>query len=101
MKRKKIPPTHPGEVLEEEFLKPMGITKYRLAMTIHVPPQRIGEIIKGSRSITADTAIRLALYFKTSAEFWLGLQMRYDLEKAQDSLHDTLEKEIKPYDAAA
>ena len=101
MKRKRLPPIHPGEVLEEEFLKPMGITKYRLATDIHVPPQRIGEIVKGSRSVTADTAIRFARYFKTSTEFWLGLQMQYDLENAEDFLGDMIEKLVKPHDEAA
>lgn len=101
MKKRKIPPTHPGEILEEEFLKPMGISKYRLAKDIGVPPQRIGEIVKGNRSITADSALRLARYFKTSKEFWLGLQMHYDLENAEDLFGAFIEKNVKPYDEAA
>lgn len=99
--KKKMPPIHPGEILEEEFLKPLGITKYRISKDIGVPPQRIGEIVKGNRSITADTAIRLARYFKTSKEFWLGLQMHYDLEEIDDSLGVIIEKSIRPYDEAA
>jgi addiction module HigA family antidote len=77
---KKLPPIHPGEVLQEEFLKPLGISQYQLARDINVAPRRINEIIHGKRAITADTALRLARYFRTSDRFWLNLQARYDLE---------------------
>lgn len=98
---KKITPTHPGEILEEEFLKPLGITKYRLAKDIHVPAQRIGDIVNGKRAISADTALRLARYFNVSKEFWMGLQMQYDLEVAEDKLARIIEKEVHPFDEAA
>ena len=101
MKSKKLAPIHPGEILFIEFLKPMGITKYRLAKDIHVPAQRIGDIVNAKRSITADTALRLSRYFKTSNEFWLGLQMQYDLEVAQTKLAKQIAKEVHPYDEAA
>ena len=81
---KKLSPVHPGEVLLEEFLKPMGISQNHLAMEIRVPARRINEIVLGKRRITADTALRLAQYFGTSAKFWLGLQMDYDLDVAAD-----------------
>jgi len=93
-KAAKLPPVHPGEVLFEEFLKPLGISQYRLAKEIRVPPRRINEIIHGTRSITADTALRLARYFGTSAAFWLNLQTRHDLEVQQDRWGDRLEKAI-------
>lgn len=96
----KLPPVHPGEVLLEDFLKPMNITQYRLAHDIGVPPLRISQIVRGRRSVTADTALRLARYFGTSAEVWLGLQARYDLEVEQDRLLDRLEKEVKVLAAA-
>ena len=92
---REIPPIHPGEILLEEYLKPMGITQYRLAKDIHVDPRRINEIIHGQRSITADTALRLARYFRTSERFWLNLQSRYDLELQKMELGDRLEKEVK------
>ena len=92
---REIPPIHPGEILLEEYLKPMGITQYRLAKDIHVDPRRINEIIHGQRSITADTALRLARYFGTSERFWLNLQSRYDLELQKMELGDRLEKEVK------
>ncbi len=91
---RKLPPIHPGEVLLEEFLEPMGISQYRLAKDISVPPRRINEIVHGERSITADTALRLARYFGTSERFWLNLQARYDLEVEKDRLGDRLEKEM-------
>lgn len=84
--KRDYPPIHPGEILLEEFLKPMGISQYRLAQSIHVPARRINEIVHGKRGITADTAIRLSRYFDTSAELWLGLQADYDLERAKESL---------------
>jgi antitoxin HigA-1 len=95
MSVREIPPIHPGEILLEEYLKPMGITQYRLAKDIHVDPRRINEIIHGQRSISADTALRLARYFGTSERFWLNLQSRYDLELQKMELGDRLEKEVK------
>jgi addiction module HigA family antidote len=92
---REIPPIHPGEILLEEYLKPMSITQYRLAKDIHVDPRRINEIIHGQRSISADTALRLARYFGTSERFWLNLQSRYDLELQKMELGDRLEKEVK------
>lgn len=88
MTKRDYPPIHPGEVLLEDFLKPMGISQYRLAQAIHVPPRRINEIVHGKRGISADTAIRLSRYFGTSAELWLGLQADYDLERAREELGD-------------
>ena len=88
MAKRDFPPIHPGEVLLEEFLKPMGISQYRLAQAIHVPPRRINEIVHGKRGISADTAIRLSRYFGTSAELWLGLQADYDLERAREEMGD-------------
>ena len=95
MSVREIPPIHPGEILLEEYLKPLDITQYRLAKDIHVDPRRINEIIHGQRSITADTALRLACYFGTSERFWLNLQSRYDLELQKMELGDRLEKEVK------
>jgi addiction module HigA family antidote len=94
MKNKKLPPIHPGEILIEEFLKPMGISQYRLAKDISVPPRRINEIVHGKRSITADTALRLGRFFEIVPQFWLNLQNRFDLEVAEDLLADRLDKEI-------
>lgn len=90
-----LPNIHPGEVLLEEFLKPMGISQNRLAREIGVPPRRINEIVLGKRAVTADTAIRLARYLGTSEEFWMGLQADYDLEKAHRLYGERIEKEIK------
>ena len=95
MKNKKLPPIHPGEILMEEFLKPMGISQYRLAKDISVPPRRINEIVHGKRSISADTALRLGRFFGISPQFWLNLQTRFDLEIAEDVLADRLEKEVQ------
>ena len=86
MSRKKTPPIHPGEILLEEFLKPHGISQYRLSKSINVPPRRINEIVHGKRSISADTALRLALFFGTTERFWMNLQTRYDLEIEKDKL---------------
>lgn len=86
---------HPGEVLMEEFIKPMGLSQNRVALGIGVPPRRINEIILEKRRVTADTAIRLARYFGTSAEFWLGLQSQYDLDVTLDSLGERLNREVK------
>jgi addiction module HigA family antidote len=94
MTKRKIPPIHPGEILLEEFLKPLGISQYRLAQSISVPPRRINEIVHGARGITADTALRLARYFNMSAQFWLNLQSRYDLETQSDYLADRLDREV-------
>ncbi|GBD32536.1 Antitoxin HigA [bacterium HR33] len=91
---RKLPLIHPGEILREEFLKPLGISQYRLAKDISVPPRRINEIVHGKRSITADTALRLARYFGTSERFWLNLQTRYDLEVEKERLGSRLEKEV-------
>jgi len=97
MSKKKMPPLHPGEILFEEFLKPMGLSQNRLALDIRVSARRINEIVQGKRSITADTALRLAKYFNMSAKFWLGLQTDYDLDVAEDKLADRLDKEIQAY----
>lgn len=94
MAGKKMPPVHPGEILLEEFLKPLGITQYRLAKAINVPPRRINEIVHGVRSISADTALRLARSFGTSERFWLNLQARHDLEVERDRLGRRLAKEV-------
>ncbi len=94
MRSRKLRPVHPGEVLLEEFLKPLGISQYRLAKDVSVPPRRINQIVRGTRAITADTALRLARYFGTSERFWLNLQTRYDLEVEKDFLGDRLEREI-------
>ena len=91
---KKIPPVHPGEILFEEFLKPMGISQNHLGRDLGVSPRRINEIIHGKRSITADTALRLAAYFGNSSSFWLGLQMDYDLDIAEDTLSKRIHKEV-------
>ena len=95
-----LPPIHPGEILREEFLEPMGIMQYRLAKSLSVPPRRINEIVKGKRAVTPDTALRLSRYFGTSERFWLNLQMRYDLETEKDRLRDRLEREVQIYAAA-
>jgi addiction module HigA family antidote len=101
MTKKKLSPIHPGEILEEEFLKPMGISQYRLAKDISVPPRRINEIVHGKRSITADTALRLGKFFGISAQFWLNLQTRYDLEVTEDLLSDRLDKEVHTLNVGA
>ena len=92
---KKIPAIHPGEILLEEFLKPMGISQNRLGRDLGVSPRRVNEIVHGKRSITADTALRLATYFGNSASFWLGLQMDYDLDIAEDTLSQKIYKEVQ------
>ncbi len=94
MTRKKLPPVHPGEILLEEFLKPLELSQYRFARDLSVPPRRINEIVHGHRGVTADTALRLARYFGTSARFWLNLQARYDLEVENDRLGSRLQKEV-------
>jgi len=97
MKNKKLHPVHPGEGLLEEFLKPMGLSQNRLALNIGVPPRRINEIVLEKRRITADTALRLARFFGTSPEFWLGLQAQHDLDLAPDKLGERLQREVKKY----
>jgi antitoxin HigA-1 len=101
MKKKKLPPVHPGEVLLEEFLKPMGLSQNKLALNIGVPARRINEIVLEKRKITADTALRLARFFGTSAEFWTGLQSQYDLDVAADALGERLEREVRTYSQVA
>jgi addiction module HigA family antidote len=95
MASKKLPPIHPGEILDIEFLKPLGISQYRLAQEVSVPPRRINEIVHGERGITANTALRLARYFGTSERFWTNLQSAYDLEVERDRLGDSLRKEVR------
>ncbi len=97
----KLEPIHPGEILAEEFLKPMGLSQNRLADEIGVSPRRINEIVLGKRRITADTALRLARYFSMPAQFWLGLQMDYELDLALDNLGDRLELEVGRYSKAS
>ncbi|MBT9149115.1 MAG: Antitoxin HigA [Dehalococcoidia bacterium] len=94
MSANKLMPVHPGEILLEEFLKPMGISQYRLAKDIGVPPRRINEIVHGTRSITADTSLRLSRYFGASERFWLNLQTRYDIEIEKIRLGDLLDTQI-------
>jgi addiction module HigA family antidote len=96
MKETRIPPVHPGEVLLEDFLKPLGISQYRLAKEMKVYPRKINEIVHGKRAVTADTALRLSRYFGTSAELWMNLQALYDLEKTRDEIEEQLEKEVTP-----
>jgi addiction module HigA family antidote len=99
MAKKIMDPIHPGEILMEEFLEPLGISQYRLANDISVPPRRINEIVHGKRSITADTALRLAKFFGTTERFWLNLQVRYDLEVEKDRLSDVLERDVAVFQA--
>jgi len=94
MAKKVMNPIHPGEILMEEFLEPLGVSQYRLAKDISVPPRRINEIVHGKRSITADTALRLARFFGTTERFWLNLQVRYDLEVEKDRLAGVLERDV-------
>jgi len=98
MSRRKLSPIHPGEILQEEFLAPLGISQYRVAKETSVSPRRINEIVRGTRAITADTALRLSRYFGTSERFWLNLQVRYDLELEKDRLGDRLRREVTVYD---
>ena len=97
---KKIPPLHPGTVLFEEFMTPFKLSQNKLAREIGVTPRRINEIVNSKRSITADTALRLSLYFGNSSQFWMGLQMDYDLDIAQDKIWGKLKAEVKPRDHA-
>ena len=90
-----MPPIHPGEILKDEFLEPLGLSQYRVAVDISVPPRRINEIVHGKRAISADTALRLARYFGTTDRFWLNLQTHYDLELQRDRLGERLETEVR------
>ncbi len=98
MKKEKLAPIHPGEILMEEFLRPLSISQYRLAKDINVPARRINEIVQGKRSISADTALRLSRYFNLSERFWLNLQARYDLEVEKDKLNGRIEAEVKVFE---
>ncbi|MBI9086391.1 MAG: HigA family addiction module antidote protein [Desulfobacterales bacterium] len=99
MANDKLAPVHPGEVLMEEFLKPLGLSQNRLSLSIGVPPRRINEIVLGKRRVTAETALRLGRYFNTTPQFWLGLQADYDLDVASDALGDRLEREVRTHAA--
>jgi len=101
MSDKRLPPIHPGEILLEEFLKPMGISQYHLAKSTSVPARRINEIVHGKRSITADTALRLSKFFGMSDRFWMNLQTRYDLEIEKDRLGSRLDVEVELYEEAS
>lgn len=95
-----IAPIHPGEILKEDFLDPMGVSAYRLAKDTHIPQDRVSNIIHGRRGITADTALRFGRFFGVEPQFWLNLQARYDLDIAQDALGERLEQDIKPLQVA-
>ena len=95
-KEEKIPPIHPGEILLTEFLEPMALSQYRVAKDIHVPARRINEIILGKRSITIDTALRLAVYFEMTPEFWMNLQFQYEMDLAKTELGEIIKREVKP-----
>jgi len=94
--RDRLPPIHPGEILREEFLTPLGMSAHQLALALRVPATRINDIVNQKRGITADTALRLARYFGTSPQYWMGLQNDYDLDVAADALGDRLEVEVRP-----
>ena len=96
MTKKDFAPLHPGEVLHEEFIKPLGFSQHQLAMSMRVSPQKINDIVRGKRGITADTALRLSIALGTTAEFWMGLQSDYDLETTLDDLGDRLQNEVLP-----
>lgn len=100
MREKKIPPIHPGEILLEEFLKPMNISQYRISKDINVPARRINEIVQGKRGITANTALRLGHYFGMSPQFWINLQTHYDLEVESDKLANKLKREVRVYQSS-
>ncbi len=99
MQRRRLPPIHPGEILREEFMVPLGLSMNKLALALHVPVPRIAEIVHERRSITPDTALRLARYFDTSARFWLNLQAAYDLEVAEDKLAHQIARDVRPMPA--
>ena len=100
MNGRDFPPVHPGEILLEKFLKPMSISQYRLAESIHVPARRINEIVLEKRGITADTALRLSRFFGNSAQFWMNLQTRYELESARNLSASSIDREVRPHAAA-
>ncbi len=97
--KKKLPPVHPGEILLEEFMRPMGLSQYRVAVDIHVPPRRINEIVHGERGLSADTALRLGRYFGVSPQFWLNLQSHYDLDIEATKLKTRLPREVRVFAA--
>jgi len=97
MREEKMAPVHPGEILLEDFMKPLGLTQYRLAKEMNVYPRKVNEIVQGKRAITADTALRLARFFGTSPEVWMNLQAHYDLDLARDDLDDRVEREVVPF----
>lgn len=98
---KKLKPVHPGEILREEFMKPLGLSMNRMAMDLRVPVTRIAEIVAERRSVTADTALRFARYFKNSPTFWMNLQSRYDLEVAEDEIAEKVERDVQPLETVA
>jgi addiction module HigA family antidote len=98
---KKLKPVHPGEMLREEFMKPLGLSMNRLAMDLHVPVTRIAEIVNERRGITADTALRLGRYFKNSAEFWMNMQKHYELEVAKDEMAEKIDRDVRPFEPAS
>ncbi|MCX5839666.1 MAG: HigA family addiction module antitoxin [Deltaproteobacteria bacterium] len=100
MNGRDFPPVHPGEILLEEFLKPMGISQHRLAESIRVPARRINEIVLEKRGITADTALRMSRFFRNSAQFWMNLQTRYELESARELSASSIDREVRPHAAA-
>jgi addiction module HigA family antidote len=91
-----LPPIHPGEILLEEYMKPLELSVNRLALDLHVPPSRIGDIVHGTRGISSDTALRLARYFETSPEYWLNLQMKYDIEFTERRAQKEIQREVRP-----
>jgi addiction module HigA family antidote len=95
-RRKAFAPVHPGEVIQHDYLEPLGMSQYALAKALKITPARLGEIVRGKRAITPDTALRLARYFGTSAEFWIGMQAHYELELARDALASSIEREVAP-----
>lgn len=101
MKAKKLPPVHPGEILLEEFMKPLGITQNQLGRDLGISPRRINEIVHGKRRVTADTALRLARHIGTTAKFWMNLQAQYELDLAEDELAGRLDQEVRVRDKAA
>src|SRR2546421_12928239 len=100
-KSEKLPPIHPGEILREDFMKPLGISMNKLALDLHVPVTRIAEIVNERRGITADTALRLARYFKTTPQFWMNMQLHYELQVAEDELAVRVEREVRPMEPAS
>ena len=98
---KKLKPVHPGEILREEFMVPLGLSMNRVALDLRVPVTRIADIVNEKRGITADTALRFARYFKNSPTFWMNLQTRYDLEVAEDEIADKVERDVRPLEAAS